>query len=260
MGLLEDALALRRRAGERAALVTEELRLDEVRRDRGAVEDDERSLRARALVVDRLGEDLLAGPRRPLDHDRHVARREPLAERIEPSHLDARAHRVPERRRARDRDRLSLLERVDAEHRVADADHLAALEDRVEHAHARNERSVARLEIDDAQTRVAEVERDVAPRHLRIREAQIAARALPDEHAVRLGSVEDELGAAIRSVDDDELVRARHLDVLSRLDLGRPILSHAEECYSRERCKNSGVTRSMHRSPPEEWRRCTSLD
>ena len=43
VGLLEDAAVLRQRSGEGAALVAEERRLEKRRRDRGAVEDDERA-------------------------------------------------------------------------------------------------------------------------------------------------------------------------------------------------------------------------
>ena len=75
-------------------------------------------LRARAPVVERLGEDLLAGAGLALDDDRDVARGEALAERIEAAHLDARADDAPERRGARERDLLRGRERVDAEHRA----------------------------------------------------------------------------------------------------------------------------------------------
>ena len=68
-GLLEDAAALARRAGEGAALVAEELGLEQVRRDGGAVEDDERPCRARALLVERLGEELFAGAGLAFDED-----------------------------------------------------------------------------------------------------------------------------------------------------------------------------------------------
>ena len=73
--VLEDACARRDRAGERAALVTEQLRLDEARRDGRAVEDDERLARARPRLVERLGEHLFA--RAGLAFDRRRARSRP---------------------------------------------------------------------------------------------------------------------------------------------------------------------------------------
>ena len=52
---------LRRRAGERAAHVAEQLRLEQRFRDRRAVHLDERHLALRAVVVDRARDQLLAG-------------------------------------------------------------------------------------------------------------------------------------------------------------------------------------------------------
>src|SRR5262249_23117672 len=86
-GLLEDALASCRSSGDRALFVTEELRLDEVRRNRGAIEDDEWSRAAVSFGVERFGEDLLPCARFALDDHGDVARGEALAERIEPPHL-----------------------------------------------------------------------------------------------------------------------------------------------------------------------------
>ena len=73
-----------RRAGERALLVAEQLGLEDRLGDRGAVDRDERALRARAVVVERAREQLLAGAalaeqqhgrlaRRGLHHDVHRA-------------------------------------------------------------------------------------------------------------------------------------------------------------------------------------------
>ena len=52
VGLLEEAALPRLRAGERAALVAEELALDELARDGRAVHLDERRVVARAEAVD----------------------------------------------------------------------------------------------------------------------------------------------------------------------------------------------------------------
>ena len=61
VGELEAPAALLGRAGERALLVPEELALDQFARERGAVDLDERPLAARAAVVDRARDELLAG-------------------------------------------------------------------------------------------------------------------------------------------------------------------------------------------------------
>ena len=58
---LEAADAPLARAGEGAALVAEELALEQRLRDRGAVHDDEGLVAARAELVDRARDELLAG-------------------------------------------------------------------------------------------------------------------------------------------------------------------------------------------------------
>ena len=63
VGQLEAALAPLGGAGEGAALVAEHFRLDEIARQRRAVDGDERLARAGALAVDRRGHQLLARAR-----------------------------------------------------------------------------------------------------------------------------------------------------------------------------------------------------
>ena len=75
VGQLELAAPERRRAGERALLVTEQLALDELGRDRRAVHLDERPRRERALAVDVRGEQFLAGARTPREQHAHVRSR-----------------------------------------------------------------------------------------------------------------------------------------------------------------------------------------
>ena len=74
--VLEIARARRRRAGERALGVTEQRRLHERRRDRRAVEREERVRRALAHEVQRLGDELLAAARFALDQHRERRVRE----------------------------------------------------------------------------------------------------------------------------------------------------------------------------------------
>src|SRR6185312_835970 len=69
-GILEVAGLRLLRAGERALRVAEERGLDERGRDRRAVEREERLARARAQVVQRVGDQLLAAARFPLDERR----------------------------------------------------------------------------------------------------------------------------------------------------------------------------------------------
>src|SRR5690606_33496241 len=84
--LHEGAVAPLLRAGERAALVTEELALDEVRRDRAAVERDERLAGTRGHHVDAARQDVLADAALALDEDAHVRRGRALQEREEVAH------------------------------------------------------------------------------------------------------------------------------------------------------------------------------
>ena len=60
--LLDAAHALHERARERAALVAEELRLDDLARDRAAVQRHERPRAPRRVVVERVRDELLARP------------------------------------------------------------------------------------------------------------------------------------------------------------------------------------------------------
>ena len=76
VGLLEAAAALRIRPGEGAALVSEQLRLEQIRGDRSRVERDEGTLGARAVLVQRPGDELLAGARLPGDEHRDARARQ----------------------------------------------------------------------------------------------------------------------------------------------------------------------------------------
>src|SRR4030095_11873610 len=74
-GGLEQPAAGRDRSGEGTALVPEQLRLEQRLRQRRAVDDDEGTVGAGAGLVDRAGDQLLAGPRLTLDQHRGVEAR-----------------------------------------------------------------------------------------------------------------------------------------------------------------------------------------
>ncbi len=78
VGLLEAADALLVGAGEGALLVAEQLGLEQVLLQRGAVHLDEVAAGARRVVVDGAGDQLLAGARFAADQDRRVAARDLL--------------------------------------------------------------------------------------------------------------------------------------------------------------------------------------
>jgi hypothetical protein len=75
------------RAGERALLVAEELALEQVLRDRGAVDRDEALAAARRLRVQVARQDLLAGARLAEEQHRGVGRRHALDRPAHPHHL-----------------------------------------------------------------------------------------------------------------------------------------------------------------------------
>src|SRR5213076_2710116 len=76
VGLLEAPAALRVRPGEGAALVPKQLRLEQIRRNRRGVERDEGSGGARAVLVQRAGDELLAGAGLPGDEHRDARARQ----------------------------------------------------------------------------------------------------------------------------------------------------------------------------------------
>src|SRR6266545_2591794 len=79
VGELELAEPARERAGERAALVSEELALEQRVGDSGAVDRDEGPLTAYRELVDGPGEELLARSALPLQEHRGVGRSDPLS-------------------------------------------------------------------------------------------------------------------------------------------------------------------------------------
>src|SRR5947199_180246 len=102
VGDLELALARRDRPCEGALLVTEELALDQLARERRAVHLDERLRAPRAVVVERVGDQLLPRAARAADEDRQIRVRH-LADHVEHAlHRRALADQAPEAIRARD--------------------------------------------------------------------------------------------------------------------------------------------------------------
>jgi len=73
-------------AREGALFVTEQLALEQVLGDRGAIDRDERARRVRAVHVDGAGDDLLARPRLPLDEHGGGAPRDPGQQLVHVQH------------------------------------------------------------------------------------------------------------------------------------------------------------------------------
>jgi hypothetical protein len=83
----EDAFAMLRRAGERPLHVTEEVALHQAFGNRRAVERDQRAITARARVVDRARDELLAGAALAVDADVDVTDRDLRDARENLAHL-----------------------------------------------------------------------------------------------------------------------------------------------------------------------------
>src|SRR5690606_22718098 len=95
-GELERALSGSDRAGERSALVAEQLAFDQVVADRAAIDDDERLVAPWPLVVNGARDDILAGAGLALKEHGRVRRRDPLEHSEDRAHRQAVSQRVPE--------------------------------------------------------------------------------------------------------------------------------------------------------------------
>ena len=89
-------------AGERALLVAEQLGLDQARRERRAVERDERPVGARADAMDRAREQLLAGAALADDQHGRIRGRDAIDHREQLAHQRRLADHLAEAARALD--------------------------------------------------------------------------------------------------------------------------------------------------------------
>ena len=94
VGLLELALAPGLRAGERPALVAEQLGLDQGLGQRRAVDPNERLPRPRRVVMQRVGDQLLAGAALAPDHDGGIGAHDLRHLVVHPAHRPAVADDV----------------------------------------------------------------------------------------------------------------------------------------------------------------------
>ena len=92
----ERALAITLRARERAALVAEQLALHERVARRAAVEDDERTVLARSLLVERAGGELFARAALSAEEHGRVGLRDALEHGEGLAHRDAAATKLSE--------------------------------------------------------------------------------------------------------------------------------------------------------------------
>ena len=121
-GLFEGASPARHRAREGAFDVAEEFGLDEVAGDGRAVEDDEGGLAARALLVDSLGDELLACAGAACDEQGDVGRRDALELAEDLAHEEAAADEIAEAVLAGDADLDLVFGGLEADAGVADGE------------------------------------------------------------------------------------------------------------------------------------------
>src|SRR5262249_50765537 len=145
----EGALAVGVRASERALDVAEQCALDELAGDRTAVDDDEGPLAATRMVVDLLGDELLAGPGLALDEDGGVVWRDVAEQGEQTPHLDVAADQLAEGVGLGliGLDRLLFRQKFDD--RAADLDLRAERDRDLLEARALDEGAVGRAEIAD---------------------------------------------------------------------------------------------------------------
>ena len=182
VGALERACVRVRGAGEGAALVAEQLALDQVRRDRAAIEHHERALLARRVIVQRLGDQLLADAGLARDEHGGIALRELLEPREHLAHLDRAADHRAEAVGIRELDLDGVPERVELQSRATERDLRPGLDIDVVDPQPRDVGPVRGIEVAQAVAPVIEADLAVQPRHLGIRELDVvpAPRAHPD--------------------------------------------------------------------------------
>ena len=221
-GELNLALAPLVRAGEGAFLVPEQLGIDERRRERAAVDVDERPVASRTASVDQARDDFLSRAGGARHEDGRVGRRRLLDQLEAPLALGAlgeeddsplaarlgrRCLREIARRRVVSR-RLVGDERLDLDPGLSDRDLVAFLEARFLDALAVEERSVARAEVAQDQAAVARALEDAVAARDSLGGEDDLARPVSTERRVLLEDV-DALGTGA-VLDDQGVVGVRH--------------------------------------------------
>jgi hypothetical protein len=213
--LLERAGALAERAAERAALVAEELALEERLRDRRAVHGHERPPAARALLVEPARGAFLAGSGLAEEQHGRVGLGGPLEQPEGAAHRHRLADQGSEASGGRQLDLVGVRAAEPGaerhpEHRGAERDQRAVERGGVADADA-VDRHAAAAEIDDAQAPLLVVNRAVQHLERRVGDGELDVGRAPDppDGGVPPGGAHEQLPAR-RSGDhlDDELTRA----------------------------------------------------
>ena len=181
IGALEHARAGRDRAGERAALVTEQLALDERRRDRAAIEHDERLAAPARARVERARDELLAGAGLAIDDDRRLGRRDACAQREQLAHPDRAPDHALEALLVRERDLERRVDHAEPQPARAELDDRPVLEARLADQRAADPRPVRRPQVAEDVVAVLDVEPRVQARHRRVDEHHVGRCVGPEQ-------------------------------------------------------------------------------
>jgi hypothetical protein len=154
--------------------------------------------------VERLREHFLARARLAFDDDRDVARGDARKERIQATHLAARAEDVSEASCVRGCRGRCLGRPLDRERGLTELDRFAASEIRIADAKPVHTGAVGRAQVHEAQRAAHDLERQMTPRGTQIRESQRACRARSDEDCRRRGVVDDDVRACVRTDGDTD--------------------------------------------------------
>ena len=180
---------------------------------------DERPARARARLVDRLGEQALAGAGLALEQDGRVGVGEPRQHREDPAHRVAGAERAAPPRSADSCVAVLAAERVEAQPAAADRDHRAGREVRALDRDAVDRGAVRAAEVADQVAARRRRDREVVARHRGIGEHELVAGAVPIASSAPPPSI---ASVAVGAVDHGEPV-ARKPDLARVRDRGRVV-------------------------------------
>ena len=194
VSLLEDPSAIAVGAGEGALHESEELRLDERGRDGAAIEDHKRSLPSWARVVNGAREELLARARLSDEKNRLLGGRSDLQPREEGAHHQRPSDRLPEAGGARERQFSRRASHPQRETPLPYARDDARSEHRLLDLQLPDEGAVLAVEIAKPHAGVAQCDRAMPARDMRVVDHDVALRAGPHDQRIH-SQRRDGLGA-----------------------------------------------------------------
>jgi hypothetical protein len=216
VGRLDQAVLVGVRAGERALDVAEQLRADQVGRDRRAVDHGQGVAGAVADPVHRLGDRLLAGPGLALEQERGVGRRHSLQQREQVAHDRRHAEHASQPVV----DEVGELDRALAGHDLdagvaSDAQPGGAMHGDGGDPGVAVEGAVGRVQVLDLEPVAPDLQLQVIARHGVVGEDEVVVRVRPDHDRPAL---QQALEALVGSLHDREAELA--LSQLARRDIG----------------------------------------